>query len=100
MSNAQNLLSCAPASNWLCNCVVQLLRASCSKYALWLLQAQGVPLVRARHLRAAAAKARLSVPASERNRLEAIYSKFRSSRDAGLGQEASRKGKGKRTTLA
>ncbi|BDA47966.1 probable peroxisome biogenesis factor 1 [Coccomyxa sp. Obi] len=40
-------------------------------------QAQQVPLVRASHLRAAVAKARCSVPAAERDRLEAIYSKFR-----------------------
>lgn len=39
------------------------------------LQAQQVPLVRASHLKAALEKARRSVPPTERNRLEAIYSR-------------------------
>ncbi|KAK9907564.1 hypothetical protein WJX75_006024 [Coccomyxa subellipsoidea] len=59
-----------------------------------------VPLVRGDHLRAALDKARRSVPPSERDRLEGIYSRFRSSRDPGLGNVLSSKGKGKRATLA
>jgi hypothetical protein len=51
-------------------------------------------------LRAALDKARRSVPPSERDRLEGIYSRFRSSRDPGLGNVPSSKGKGKRATLA
>lgn len=59
-----------------------------------------MPLVRGDHWRAVLDKARRSVPPSERDRLEGIYSRFRSSRDPGLGNAPSSKGKGKRATLA
>jgi len=66
-----------------------------------LLQAQSVPALTTKHLAAAAAKARPSTPAAERERLEAIYSKFRGGRDPGFGGvSASAKGKGKLATLA
>lgn len=65
------------------------------------LQAQGVPALTVKHLAAAAAKARPSIPAPERERLEAIYSRFRGGRDPGFGGvSASAKGKGKLATLA
>ena len=68
---------------------------------LVLLQAQGVPAITTRHLAAAAAKARPSIPAAERERLESIYRRFRGSRDPGFGgTPVSGKGKGKLATLA
>ena len=65
------------------------------------LQAQSVPALTVKHLAAAAAKARPSIPVAERERLEAIYSKFRGGRDPGFGGvSVSAKGKGKLATLA
>ena len=65
------------------------------------LQGQGVPPLTVKHLAAAAAKARPSIPAAERERLETIYSKFRGGRDPGFGGvSANAKGKGKLATLA
>ncbi|CAK0784927.1 hypothetical protein CVIRNUC_008132 [Coccomyxa viridis] len=64
-------------------------------------EAQGVPAITTRHLAAAAAKARPSIPAAERERLESIYRRFRGSRDPGFGgTPVSGKGKGKLATLA
>ncbi|KAK9829370.1 hypothetical protein WJX72_005440 [[Myrmecia] bisecta] len=59
----------------------------------------GAPVVSAEHVRGAAGKARPSVPPVEKARLEAIYARFRESRDPGIGN-VSAKGKGKRATLA
>ena len=51
------------------------------------------------HLEAALRTARPSLSLQERLRLDGIYSKFRSSRDPGIGN-VDAKGKGKRATLA
>jgi hypothetical protein len=62
---------------------------------------EAVPQVFQKHLEAALADARPSVPPAERKRLEGIYSRFLQSRDPGIGNaSASSKGKGKRATLA
>ena len=66
-----------------------------------VLQARGVPALTVKHLAAAAAKARPSIPAAERERLEGIYCRFRGGRDPKFGAVfATAKGKGKLATLA
>lgn len=64
-------------------------------------QAEQAPVIGQRHLKEALRQTYGSIPAFERERLQAIYRKFQSSRDPGLGNvQASSKGKGKRVTLA
>ncbi|PRW56943.1 peroxisome biogenesis 1 isoform X1 [Chlorella sorokiniana] len=53
------------------------------------------PLIQQRHLDAALEAARPSVPEAERERLEAIYSRFRQDREPGGTRSAADKGKGK-----
>ncbi len=55
------------------------------------------PLIQQRHLDAALQAARPSVPEAERERLEAIYSRFRQDREPGGSRSAADKGKGKVT---
>ena len=55
------------------------------------------PLIQQRHLDAALEAARPSVPEAERERLEAIYSRFRQDREPGGTRSAADKGKGKVT---
>ncbi|KAL4452226.1 hypothetical protein ABPG75_007888 [Micractinium tetrahymenae] len=57
------------------------------------------PLIQARHLQAALATARPSVPEAERERLEAIYARFRQDRQPGQAAAAD-KGKGKLVSWA
>lgn len=63
----------------------------------------GAPAVAARHVARALARARPSLPAAERARLEGVYSRFVAGRDPELANRQARqdaKGKGKRATLA
>lgn len=55
------------------------------------------PLIQQRHLDAALQAARPSVPEAERERLEAIYARFRQDREPGGARSAADKGKGKVT---
>lgn len=55
------------------------------------------PLIQLRHLDAALDAARPSVPEAERERLEAIYARFRQDREPGGTRSAAEKGKGKVT---
>lgn len=55
------------------------------------------PLIQQRHLDAALDAARPSVPEAERERLEAIYARFRQDREPGGTRSAAEKGKGKVT---
>lgn len=60
-------------------------------------------VIQARHLEAALRAARPSVPEAERERLEAIYARFRQDREpggAGSGASAMDKGKGKLVSWA
>ena len=59
------------------------------------------PVLQARHFEVIMHMARPSVTQTERKRLEAIYSKFKDSRDSGIGNTSKTRGKGKqRATLA
>ena len=59
------------------------------------------PLLQARHFEVIMRMARPSVTQTERQRLESIYSKFKDSRDSGIGNTSKSRGKGKqRATLA
>lgn len=57
------------------------------------------PTISRRHLEAALASARPSVPESERERLEGVYAKFQQSREGGLGAAVD-KGKAKKVSWA
>ena len=57
------------------------------------------PRIAAKHLQSAMRSARPSLPMQERLRLDTVYNKFRSSREAGIGNKSA-KGKGLRATLA
>lgn len=61
--------------------------------------ASRAPVIQARHLEAALAAARPSVPEAERERLEAIYARFRQDRQPGQ-TPAVDKGKGKLVSWA
>ncbi len=61
--------------------------------------ASRAPVIQARHLEAALAAARPSVPEAERDRLEAIYARFRQDRQPGQ-TPAVDKGKGKLVSWA
>ena len=56
-------------------------------------------MIKARHLEAALSGTKPSLPQKEQEAMNHIYAKFRSSREAGVGNKDS-KGKGLRTTLA
>lgn len=59
------------------------------------------PVVMQRHLEAALAAARPSVPQAERARLDAVYTRFQAGRTPGVGSDPiSPRDKGKRVTLA
>ena len=62
-------------------------------------QRDGGPPITARNMDAALVSARPSLSLDERFRLDAVYSKFRRSRQPGVGNKDA-KGKGLRTTLA
>jgi hypothetical protein len=65
--------------------------------------ARGAPVVCMRHIERALARARPSLPAAERARLDGVYGRFMAGRDPGLAGRralAEAKGKGKRATLA
>ena len=57
------------------------------------------PIISARHLEAALSATKPSLPSQEQERMNRIYTKFRRSREAGVGNKDV-KGKGLRTTLA
>ena len=57
------------------------------------------PRIAAKNLQSAMRSARPSLPNQERLRLDTVYNKFRSSREAGIGDKSA-KGKGLRATLA
>ena len=62
-------------------------------------QSEGGPPITARNMESALNSARPSLSLDERLRLDAVYSKFRRSRQPGVGNKDT-KGKGLRTTLA